>query len=57
MLITGGRHRGWPSASTPITTTSIARTGRCTRARLPGAGIHLLQAQTSRFCDGIASAA
>ena len=47
MLITGDGTCGWSSASTSITTTSIARTGRCSRARLPGVGSHLLQAQTS----------
>jgi putative transposase len=57
MLITGERHLQLSSASTSITTTSIARTGRCSRARLPGVGSHLLQAQTSGFSAGTGSAA
>jgi hypothetical protein len=37
MLIMGNGICGWSPASTPITTTRIGHTGRCTRSRRPGA--------------------
>jgi putative transposase len=38
--------------STSIITTCTGRTGRCTKARLPGVRIHPLWARTSGFCAG-----
>ena len=44
MLITGERHLRLVLGEYIDHYTSIARTGRCSRARLPGVGSHLLQA-------------
>ena len=57
MLITGERHLRLVLSEYTDAATSIARTGRCSRARLPGVGSHLLQAQTSRFSAATGSAA
>jgi hypothetical protein len=57
MLITGERHLRLVLSEYTDHYTSIARTGRCSRARLPGVGSHLLQAQTSRFSAATGSAA
>ena len=57
MLITGERHLRLVLTSTPITTTSTGRTGRCNRARPPGVRFRLLWARTSGFCAGTGSAA
>jgi putative transposase len=57
MLITGERHLRLVRASTRITTTPTARTGRCSKGRLLGIRIHPLWARASGFCAGTGSAA
>jgi transposase InsO family protein len=56
MLTTGGTC-GWSSASTSAITTCVARTGRCSRPRLPGVRFRLPPAPTSGFCAGTGSVA
>jgi hypothetical protein len=52
MLITSERHRRLIVDEDAGPTTPAGRTGRGTRARLPGVRIHPLRAHASGFCAG-----
>jgi hypothetical protein len=57
LLITGEQHLRLVLGSTPLITTCIARTGRCSKGRLPGVRINRLWGQISGSCAGTGSAA